>query len=426
MYDYRICLDKESACSRVCSAGPSFLVKTRSKDSMKRTDWVSSAFVFLVVAYLIAALVQALLPFSLNRLIGAAIVIVLGYDFIANLNRNRVIASCLICILALINIGILTGDRIEEAEFYVYWIAALLTLLYVGSSNHIESLQQVFVRNIGALRLILIGSAAFVGALLILKVGYESSWGGSFYFVGFCNEEHTMASVCCLIMTLSLLCMRANGLIALFVFGIIGVMTWALLETGARTFLIPAAVIWIVFAQSCVKWRWLRIALYCALGVTAAYVFMSSGMSTKFDYLSTSGTDNSLLNTITSGRIGYWATDLGAYFVGGPIGWLLGNSSVSVYDLNLSVFNMRIWAHNDFVMLLCSVGLTGTFLYILALRAFFVGLAKRVERFSVMLVALFVLFPALINGFYSYQHLLYAAIFLVCVVTWNRDSYEKN
>lgn len=393
---------------------------------MKRGDWVSPAFVFLIVVYLVAALVQALLPFSLNRVIGAAIVIVLGYDFLTNLSRSRILASCLVCILALINIGILTADRIEETEFYVYWIAALLTLLYVGSPNHIKSLQQVIMRNISALRLILIGAAVFVGALLVSKIGYESSWGGSLYFVGFCNEEHTMASVCCLIMTLSLLCMRANGLIAPLAFGIIGVMFWALLETGARTFLIPTAVIWIVFVQSCVKWRWLRVALYCALGATAAYVFMSSGMSTKFDYLSTSGTDNLLLNTITSGRIGYWTTDLGAYFASGPIGWLLGNSSVSVYDINLSAFNMRIWAHNDFVMLLCSVGLTGTFLYILALRAFFVGLARQAERFSVVLVALFVLFPALINGFYSYQHLLYAAVFLICVVTWNRDSYENN
>lgn len=425
MYDYRICLDKESACSKVSSAGLSFRVKTRNKESMERTDWVPSAFVFLIVAYLIAALVQALLPFSLNRLIGAAIVIVLGYDFIRNLNRNRIVASCLVCILALINIGILTGDRIEEAEFHVYWIAALLTLLYVGSFNHIKSLQQVVVRNIGALRLILIGAAAFVGALLISKAGYEASWGGSLYFVGFCNEEHTMASVCCLIMTLSLLCMRANGLIAPLAFGIIGVMSWALLETGARTFLIPAAVVWVVFARSCARWRWLRIALYCVLGVSAVYVFMSSGMSAKFDYLSGSRSGNSLLNTMTSGRIGYWATDLGAYFDSGPIGWLLGNSASSVYEINLSAFNMRIWAHNDFVMLLCSVGLTGTVLYILALRALFIGLAEQAERFSIALVALFVLFPALVNGFYSYQHLLYAAVFLICAVMWNRESVCK-
>lgn len=425
MYGSGIYLDKKSACSRIHSAGPLFRAKAADKESMKRTDWVSSAFIFLIVAYLIAALVQALLPFSLNRLIGAAIIIVLGYDFITHLNRNRIIASCLICILALINIGIFTGNRVEEAEFYVYWIAALLTLLYVGSPDRIKSLQQVAVRNIGALRLILIGSAAFVGALLISKVGYESSWGGNLYFVGFCNEEHTMASVCCLIMTLSLLCMKANELIAPFAFGIVGVMSWALLETGARTFLIPAAVIWIVFAQSCVKGRWLRIVLYFVLGVSAVYVFMSSGMSTKFDYLSGIGSDNSLLNTLTSGRIGYWTTDLGEFYASGPVGWLLGNSAVSVYNINFATFNMRIWAHNDFVMLLCSVGLTGTLLYILALRAFFTCLAKQVGRLAFALVASFVLFPALINGFYSYQHLLYAAVFLICAVTWNRDLLCK-
>ena len=148
-------------------------------------------------------------------------------------------------------------------------------------------------------------------------------------------------------------------------------------------------------------------------------------MSTKFDYLSGIGSDNSLLNTLTSGRIGYWTTDLGEFYASGPVGWLLGNSAVSVYNINFATFNMRIWAHNDFVMLLCSVGLTGTLLYILALRAFFTCLAKQVGRLAFALVASFVLFPALINGFYSYQHLLYAAVFLICAVTWNRDLLCK-
>lgn len=114
MHGSRIYLDKKSACSRIHSAGPPFRAKAADKESMKRTDWVSSAFIFLIVAYLIAALVQALLPFSLNRLIGAAIIIVLGYDFITHLNRNRIIASCLICILALINIGIFTGIELRK------------------------------------------------------------------------------------------------------------------------------------------------------------------------------------------------------------------------------------------------------------------------------------------------------------------------
>ena len=423
MYNHRTYLGKEPACKRIDFAAVGhFRARAVGRETAERVDLVSSVFVFLIVVYLIAALVQALLPFSVNRLIGAAIVAVLGYDFVTNLTRGRIIASCLICILALAHVGIFSTDQIEEMEFYIYWVAALLTLIYIGSSDHVRSLQQVVLRNRTVLRLILIGIAVFTGALLASGVGYAASWGDSLYFVGFCNEEHTVASVCCLVMGLALLCMKADGLRAPLAFVIIGVMTWALLETGARTFLVPAAVIWVVFVRNSIKWRWLRVSLYCFLGIAAIYVFMRSGMSTKFDYLSTIGTDNSLLNTITSGRIGYWETDLGAYFSNGPIVWLFGNSAASVYDLNYATFNMRIWAHNDFVMLLCSAGLIGAILYILALRIFFTGLAGRADKVSVALIALFVLFPALINGFYSYQHLLYASVILFCAVTWTQES----
>ena len=359
------------------------------------SDVVSSAFVLLVVAYMLTALVQDLLPFSVNRLIGALIIIILGFDYLKHLTNLRVLALCTIGFLFVIHVGITTTSLNDELEFYIYWVAALLTLSYLAYGQNIDELVEVVSRQSKICRLASYLSTILIAVLLLTHTGYVVSWGGDLYFKGFCNTEHTMASVCCLVMAISFLCVRKESM-AVFFFPVIGiVMTWALLQTGARTFIVPATLV---------------------LAIAVISVYSVTGMSSKFDVVSNTSTGNSFLNAITSGRIGYWNVDITSYLNGDPFIWLFGDSAAAVYDLNMSIFRMRIWSHNDFVMLLCSVGLLGLLIYAVTLKQFFWKIQGRISTPVFTSILIFVLLPAFINGFYCYQHLLYSSAFLVCAV----------
>lgn len=395
----------------------------RSESAVQRGTFVSGAFVLLMILYTFAALVQELLPFSLNRVLGAAIVVVLGYDFLTRFSAKRALTVCAVGLLFVVNVGILTTDRSEELEFYIYWVAALLILCYVGSDGVISDIRGVVTRHGSAVGVCVMASALLVVTLLVTHTGYESQWGGGLYFSGFCNTEHTMASVCCLVMSLAYLCERTGGLRSWVVFPILGVMSWAVMQTGARTFLVPVAVIWILFVRESVSRRWLRLLIYAVLVAIVVYAFAFTGMASKFDYLADiSVNTDSFISAMTSGRNEYWMTDLSAWAGRGPFVWVLGGSAAAVYDINWATFHMRIWSHDDFVMLICSVGIVGLLLYIAALKSFFNSVERRVGQLAFLLTLLFVLFPAFINGFYLSQHLVYASVFLVCATA----EIEKN
>lgn len=380
------------------------------------SDVVPSAFVLLVVAYMLTALVQDLLPFSVNRLIGALIIIILGLDCLKHLTNLRVLALCAIGFLFVIHVGITTTSLNDELEFYIYWVAALLTLSYLAYGQNIDKLVEVVSRQSKICRLACYLSTILIAVLLLTHTGYVVSWGGDLYFKGFCNTEHTMASVCCLVMAISFLCVRKESM-AVFFFPVIGiVMTWALLQTGARTFIVPALIIWLLFVFYCVKAKWVRLLITLVLAIAVISVYSVTGMSSKFDVVSNTSTGNSFLNAITSGRIGYWNVDITSYLNGDPLIWLFGDSAAAVYDLNMSIFRMRIWSHNDFVMLLCSVGLLGLLIYAVTLKQFFWKIQGRISTPVFTSILIFVLLPAFINGFYCYQHLLYSSAFLVCAV----------
>jgi O-antigen ligase len=385
---------------------------------------VPGAFVILMVLYMLATLVQSLFSAtSVNRVLGAAIIIVLGYDFVARLTGMRVIATFVVALLVVFNTGVMTNDLTGELEFFVYWVASLFIMCFVGSEGGIVSLQEAARRHSNFIRFSVAASVLFVSVLLLTHTGYQTSWGGGSYFTGFSNAEHTMASACCLVMSLAYLCRRSGGIRTWLVYLVLAVMTWALLQTGARTFLVPAAIIWLLFIRESVAHRWLRVLLYACLAAIVVHVFAFTGVATKFDYLTSAASESSFLNSITSGRIEYWTVDLAAYLEGNLFTYLFGNSASFVYDLNEATFGMRIWSHSDFVMLICSVGVIGLVLYLIALKVFFKGVSVALDRPAFLLLLVFVLFPAVINGFYSYQHLVYSAVFLVCAAA-SRDGAD--
>ena len=88
-----------------------------------------------------------------------------------------------------------------------------------------------------------------------------------------------------------------------------------------------------------------------------------------------------------------------------------------MYEVNSSLYGLRIWAHNDFIDILLSVGLFGFFLYILAIGKSIVQMKRQSGSFFVVfLLAIYLLGPAFLNGFFVSQHLVYSYLLLSVVI----------
>lgn len=255
---------------------------------------------------------------------------------------------------------------------------------------------------------------------LVLCVGFfdarcydSSQWDGS-YYLGYTNASHTMASGACLLLVFTLYIIRNKRNIISFIYFVPSII--AILKSGARTFLIPIVIVCLFFYAYHIKKFSVKLLVFPIAIVCATYVFLNSSMVEKFSFsINNQYTDMNFLGRLTNGRTAFWVVDLLAFRDYNIIQKLVGNGFQYVYMVNERNFNLAIWAHNDFINCLLSVGIIGTVIYVYALYR----TGKKIIKISpkdiiikILLIS-YILLPALLNGFYTYQHYFYSFIILV-------------
>lgn len=387
---------------------------------------VARVLIICFILFMISTSLQLLLgDIPLSRILGAATALVLFVHLlIERLSNARVLAICVFGMAAMRGIAIST-EVTEEFEFWIYLAVALLLLDFVSSDRGVEALKTAAHGFRGMIRLAVMILAVLVAFLLVSGIGYSASWGNERFFRGWCSNEHTMASVCCLAIAFAALANEGKTgcrLETLFEYSVFSV---ALFQTGARVFLVPLAILWLFHIHGNVSQKWLKvvIAFLCLIG--AVMLFSFGGMALKLDALDFFADGQSAVSVFTSGRSDFWLLDLEQYLSSGPLGIFLGNSASSVYDINQSVFGTRIWAHNDVIMSICSAGILTVAVYVSGLWCFFRYYCSRSNRAMTVLIIMYVAFPALINGFFQYQHFVYSAALLTCATLRIDDRFEE-
>lgn len=387
---------------------------------------VAQSLIICFVLFMLSASLQLLLGnIPLSRILGAIIAFILMFHLlIERLTNNRILAICLLGIAAMHGVAVST-EITEEFEFWIYLAVALMLLNFVSSDRGVEAIMTAIYKLRGMIRLATLATAIFTAILLISGLGYSDSWGNERFFRGLCSNEHTMASVCCLAIVFVTLVdgskkgWRPETLLEYIVF------SFALFQTGARAFLVPVVVLWLLIIHRSVSQKWLKIVIVLLCLFAAFFLFSFGGMALKFDSLDAFSNGQSALSLFTSGRSDFWVEDMVYYLSSSPLGILLGNSASSVYDINQSFFGTRIWAHNDVIMIICSAGIVSIAIYLSTIFIFFKYYYLNTNRVMTILMLIYVLFPALINGFFQYQHFVYSAVLLACATLRFDDRFEE-
>ena len=248
---------------------------------------------------------------------------------------------------------------------------------------------------------------------------YDSSqWDGS-YFIGYTNASHTMSSGACLLLVFSLYIIRNKKNITSFIYFVPSII--AILKSGARTFLVPIVIVCFFFYAYNIRNFSIKLLVFPIAIICASYVFLNSSMIEKFSFsVNNQYTDMNFLGRLTNGRTAFWVVDLLAFRNYNIIQKLLGNGFQYVYMVNEKNFNLAIWAHNDFINCLLSVGIIGTLLYVYMLYKTGKKIVRMTRRDIIIktLLIFYILLPAFLNGFYTYQHYFYSFIILMIL-------YEK-
>lgn len=362
---------------------------------------------------------------SINRLLGALIVIFSAVLFGMNPERKPFICV-LILIVSSIFAFLLSIDLSKEVNDWLFFFVTVLLLCNISNRTNVRLFQLYFLKYIRLVKSLVLFECVVLLVLLATKTGYVEQWGTSTYFVGLCNTQHTMASLCCLIGSLILLILKAENRHFLYYGFLLMIPAYAILETGARVFLIPLAIILYMFVQYAVKNQIIRALIYL-VGICAGFtIILNSNMFNKFAFVTGNIYATDALSAFTSGRSEFWAVDISYFMSGNIFEIFLGTSFSHVYAVNLREVNMRIWAHNDIIHLLNGGGILGVYCY-----SYLIGnLFKRIkgylkDRILYLLLILYMVIPMMLNGFFPYQHFVYSFIVLYVTMTMPKGVHRS-
>ena len=380
--------------------------------------------VILVSTYVVTTLVQSAFgSVPINRLIGFLILTLLGFEWaISKKSHVAYIVAMIFGLIFLHSIAVGASSSQEISE----WVYLVSTLLFISVSIPLQSRDDLYRALLKYRRYIVavvVSSTLLLLILLVTRTGYVTAWGESPYFKGLCNTEHTLASICTLILVFILFLSRTGKSKLLYCISMMVAMT-AILETGARTYLIPAAICLILMINEMSTKKWLRMLFYAVVAVAIVAAFSGTGMASKFEFAQGNVWADSMLSALTNGRNEIWATDLCGWASSDLPGVLLGNSFSQIYILNQKALSLYIWAHNDAIMVLYGSGLIGFMLYLSALLACAKAMYRSVTKGEFLLLLLFAGFPLVLNGFYQYQHLVYAFVVLFVIMSCGNRSGE--
>lgn len=378
-----------------------------------------STLVSLMAIYMFTTLTYTLWPVSSpNKIIGFLIFFNALCIYCMNLTKKKVmilLISMSVVSWALIN----TNNLFSYISDGIYFLIAILLLTEIDNEFSKNQLMSGLNNSEKIIKVLV-----FL-CNIILCVGFfdakcydSSQWDGS-YFIGYTNSSHTMASGACLLLIFTLYAIRNKKKIGAFIYFVPSII--AILQSGARTFLIPIVIVCLFFYVYHIRKFSIKLLVLPLAMICAAYIFLNSSMIEKFTFsVNNQYTDMNFLGKLTNGRTAFWVVDLLEFSKYNIFQKLLGNGFHFVYQVNKEYFNLAIWAHNDFINCLLSVGLVGTLVYIYTLICVGKKIIKMPKKHIVikLLLLLYMLLPALLNGFYTYQHYFYSFIILVIL-------YEK-
>ena len=373
--------------------------------------------ILLIVVFSFTTTVQSLFDrFSINRIIGGLLAVVSALLFFIRPEIKSFYKVTVLFVIALISL-VSSVDISKDLTDFIYLFATILMILNISNKNNTALFIKSFNKFLKPISFFVIVECGILLVLLLTKKGYAYHWGESRYFLGLCNGQHTMASLCCLIVTFTIFIILQKKKHLIFWGMLVLIPSYAIFETGARVFLFPLAILLFFLIQISVKRKAIRISIYSIGIVLFVLIILHSSMLDKFQFVTGNSYAGNLARDFSSGRTEFWKVDLELFASGNFFQIIFGRGFASVYLTNLKKVSMEIWAHNDIIHLLVGTGICGAYIYISIVYTAFRNVKKLFKnRYVFAVLVVYVIVPMLLNGFFVLQHYVYSFVTLYLIM----------
>lgn len=333
-------------------------------------------------------------------------------------------STCLLFLILIANyiIMLFVTAEISMSDinmFFYYPFMVLYSLLII---DHKNKFIDCISRNKKYVLLIIRIWSIIVGISIFMPVGYYIKEGGSYYFGSFAGSIFRLGPSALFIMSFVLISMSLYKRKRDFVYTLIPM--YCFFMGSSRTYLVSGlclfVVAWYWFVNNKRKF-WLTIIPICLL---LCVIMWNSSMGDKIRFTLDDSQYGDFWFRVTSSRSEFWMIDL--------IGWTSQDIVYKIFGCGL-FFTQELtglWAHNDFIELLCSFGVIGVLEYCVIQFLLIKTFLKRGRRIPVILsicVVLCWLFNAFFNMYYTYFcSLLSYPYVLISVFIYYQSNQSTN
>lgn len=346
-------------------------------------------------------------------------------DSIRTIDIFYLIAGAILSFICIVYTG--KPYYINSLIYFPFWI---IFLIY--SAQNFEIIMEETVKDLSLLKGVIYFWEVTVFISFFFSRCYVKIWGDR-YFQSFSNSPHRFASTCVVIMAyvfmLFLVTSQYKYLLHI-VLPFIG-----LFVGGARTYLALGIVfILAMYYIACRK----KVVFWSSIGpiiLLMCVVILITPIGTKMVNTLKGEGYYGYWATLTNGRSIFWVEDLQGFFSLSTFRKLVGNGANFVYDLNeKGMAGRKLWAHNDFINILCTNGYLGLVLYFVTFFSFIKRQMKKsaVHKFIPMAAFYFIcMFNAFFNMLYTYTSAVIGipfflyALYTLPILMERKNSIEK-
>lgn len=342
-----------------------------------------------------------------NKILYAIFILCLLYELIrSNLKKTDVLAIFLLAVMFIYDL-VITGTKMYNSNEIFYLVTWVVYLIYVKANY--DSFKLAICCELLYIKRIII----LCEFIIMVSLFLSSSWSSTGAFYSFSGGQHRMDSAALMILVGVLFLYRYQNYRKSILFYAI-IPSLAIILSGARTYLIVMGFVLAVFyyytnIEHTYRF-WITIIPIVLIGINVimSTSIMQERMSiiqAESTYFSSRGYN--ALTAITSGRSIFWSIDLQKYWESPLINKILGNGFNFVRYVNDTYYTDAIWAHNDFINIICCNGIVGLYLYFYAYmqivkRAVPSNMPKKKRWFMLISFHLICMVNAMFNMLYSY------------------------
>lgn len=330
---------------------------------------------------------------------------------------NKATKFMVICVVALAIVTIYSLvqtvwpiETINELFYFPIWV--LMLNLFV---DKYQSFVTAIKNNVNWMKVICIAWNIAV----VISLPFKSSYSDA-AFCSFAGAQHRFATCALLVLCVSALIAKITESKKYLLFAVLPFLT--ILLTGARTYMIVAAIAVVCIYYSFAKSKYSFYILIIPALILGVYLVMNSSVMTErtaeMDRLITYFGDDRL-RALTSGRSVWWETDMKYFFRSSIVNQIFGNGFHFIRYINTVYYGQNIWAHNDYVMLLGTTGYISLILYFVCYFriSHYVTKKSNTNRKKFLVVGFHIMnfVNAMFNMLYTYLCATFAMIFLLMV-----------